>query len=102
MIQRLFTSTIYVQTNTPAWDGSPAWADRGSNKGYIRVLSGRERPSGDKPTQFVTHRATMEKTIIPVYGERLRIGSSYYNVVTPNPLDLCPKGVQIVDCEVVT
>jgi hypothetical protein len=44
----------------------------------------------------------MEKTVIPVYGERLRIGTSYYNVVIPNPLDLCPQGVQIVDCEVVT
>lgn len=102
MIQRLFTSTIYVQSPTPVFGSEPSWADRGSNKGYIRVLSGSERPSGDKPTQFVTHRATMEKTVLPVYGERLRIGTSYYNVVIPNPLDLCPKGVQIVDCEVVT
>lgn len=101
MIQRLLTDTIYVQHNTPGWDGSESWADRGSCKGYIRTLSSRERPSGDKPTQFVTHRIVLDVTTVPVYGERLRKGTEYYSVKLVNPHKLSGGTFQIVDCEVV-
>jgi len=102
VIQRLLTDTIYVQHNTPSWDGSESWSDRGSCKGYIRTLSGRERPSGDKPTQFVTHRAVLDMTTIPVYGELLRSGTDCYDIKLVNPHKLSGGTFQIVDCEVVT
>jgi len=103
-----YNATIYVQTNTPTWDGTASWADRsGSNRGYVRVLSSRERASVDKPTLFSTHRAAMTCAVVPLYGERLRVvpdsgtAPEYYDVKLVNPSRLSGGAVQLVDCEVV-
>lgn len=102
MIASWFTETVYVQHGTKSWDGSMTWADRaGSNKGYIRVLSQRERASIDKPSLFSTHRVAMTREVIPIYGERLRIGTSYYIVKGVDQHSLSGTGFQTVDCEVV-
>lgn len=101
-IDRLFDTAIYVQSNTPGWDGSDVWADRaGYNRGYIRVLSQRERASIDKPTLFSTHRAVMTRSVIAVYGQRLRIATSYYIIKGVDQHELSGKKFQTVDCEVV-
>lgn len=103
MIASWFTETIYVQHGTKAWDGSMTWADRaGSNKGYIRVLSQRERASIDKPSLFSTHRVAMTREVIPIYGERLRIGTSYYIVKGVDQHGLSGTSFQTADVEVVT
>ena len=103
MIQAWFTETIYVQHCTKAWDGAETWADRpGSNKGYIRVLSQRERASVDKPSLFSTHRVAMTGTVIPIYGERLRIGSGLYIAKGVDAHGLSGGGFQTADVEVVT
>lgn len=102
MIDARFKDTIYVQAPTIGWDGATTWADRaGSNKGYIRTLSMRERASVDKPSLYSTHRAVMTCTVIPVYGERLRIRTSYYAVKGVDPQALSGQGFQTVDCEVI-
>jgi len=103
MIDARFKTAIYVQTATVAFGGGTTWADvAGNNLGYIRVLSQRERASLDKPTLFSTHRAVMTRTVVPVYGQRLRIGSSYYMVKGVDQHELSGTGFQTVDCEVVT
>jgi len=101
-IESRFKDTIYVQAGTVAYGGAVTWADEtGYNKGYIRVLSARERVSIDKPTLFATHRAVMTRTIEPVYGQRLRIGANYYMVKGVDQHELSGTFFQTVDCEVV-
>lgn len=103
MIDARFKDTIYVQTPTPGWDGATTWADRsGSNLGYIRTLSMRERASVDKPSLYSTHRVAMTREVIPIYGERLKIGTSYYIVKGVDQHELSGASFQTSDVEVVT
>jgi hypothetical protein len=103
MIDGRFNTPIFVQTPTSSWGGATTWSDRaGQNLGYLRVLSQRERASTDKPTLFSTHRAVMTCSVVPIYGERLRIGSSYYIVKGIDAHELSGGNFQTVDCEVVT
>jgi hypothetical protein len=102
-IEKYFTQTIYIQEETTGFGGAKTWEDKdGSNKGYIRVLSQNERASVDKPTLFSTHRVVMTKTVSAAYGNRIRIGTSYYMVKGPNPQLLSGGNFVTVDCEVVT
>lgn len=102
-IEKYFTKTIYIQESTGGFGGSTTWADKdGSNKGYIRVLSQRERASVDKPTLFSTHRVAMTTTVSVKYGNRIRIGTDYYMVKGVNPQQLSGGDFVTVDCEVVT
>jgi hypothetical protein len=101
-IDARFTTPIYVQIGTIAFGGAMTWADRaGNNLGYIRVLSQRERASVDKPTLFATHRAVMTCAVVPVYGQRLSIGTAYYMVKGVDAHNLSGGAFQSVDCEVV-
>jgi len=101
-IEARFKDTIYVQTGTVIFGGGTTWADdAGSNKGYIRLLNARERVSIDKPTLFATHRAVMTRTIVPVYGQRLRLGTDYYMVKGVDQHGLSGTQFQTIDCEVV-
>lgn len=103
MIEARFTTPIYVQASTTIFGGGTTWADRaGVNMGYLRTLSMRERASQDKPTQVSTHRAAMTCAVVPVYGQRLRIGAKYYMVKGVDPHALSGSSFQTVDCEVVT
>lgn len=106
MISRLFTSTIYVQAATTSFGGATTWADvTGSNKGYIRTLSDRERGGEEQSKLFSTHRAVMTMTIVPTYGQRLRFvedgTTKYYMVKGVNLHKLSGGTFQIVDCEAV-
>lgn len=101
-----FRTPIYVQAPTDTFGGATTWTDvAGHNMGYIRVLSQSERASIDKPTLFSTHRVAMTKTVVPVYGQRLRIVedgvTSYYMVKGVNSLSAARAPFQTVDCEVV-
>jgi hypothetical protein len=101
-IDSRFDTYIYVQIGTPAFGGATTWADRaGVNLGYIRTLGARERVSTDKPTLFSTHRAVMTKSVVPVYGQRLRIGTRYYTVKLVDEHTLSGRSFLTVDCEVV-
>lgn len=101
-IFRHLTEDITVQSFTDGAFGQPGtWADVGTNQGYIRPLSARERVSSEKLTQFATHRAVMLPTYPAAYGQRLKVGSAYYTVKEANVTPFS-QGFQIVNCEVVT
>lgn len=101
-IESRFDKIIYVQTGTVVFGGATTYASAAAtNKGYIRILSQRERASIDKPTLFCTHRVAMTCNIVPVYGQFLLIDSIRYKVKGVNPQKLSGGTFQTVDCELV-
>jgi len=104
MIDRNFTDTISVQTATPVFGGLPTYATSGTNQGYIRPLSANAVASTvGQEKLYSTHRAVMTKTVVPVWGQFLLLGSTRYKVklVNAHVIGGTDLGFQTVDCEVV-
>lgn len=97
-----FDSSIAVQTGTATFGGAMSYSTVGTNRGYIRALGASERVSVDKPTLFATHRAVMDMTVTPVYGQFLLLGSVRYKVKLVDPHGLSGGAFQTADCEVIT
>ena len=87
MISRgLFNTTLTLQRNTPAADGTGgvtnSWADIGSFKGRISsVGSGmRESVRQDKETMIVTHRIYCDPMDV-MSDNRIRWGTYYFEII---------------------